>query len=254
LVVALLTIADAVFAECTRAQATAPVDALHVPILVYHNIAPHHPGQTTEQRQLDVDTPAFREQMQYLAAQKYDVISMDSLVNALGGQGTLPDHPVVITFDDGWQTQYERAYPILRQLGFTATFFIYTDGIGAGPAFMTWDEIRELQRAGMTIGAHSRTHPNLTGADVNLRDEIQGSRDDIEHNLGTAPDLFAYPYGDWNSHVADVVRDAGFRAARAFGGNDVTNVPAERYSLRAVMVTDDMATFDRILKSAAASP
>jgi peptidoglycan/xylan/chitin deacetylase (PgdA/CDA1 family) len=119
--------------------------------------------------------------------------------------------------------------------------------IGRGTAFMTWDQVREMQRAGMTIGAHSRTHPSLTAPNVDLNAEVAGSRTDIERNLGSAPDLFAYPYGDWNAHVEDAVRDAGFRAGRAFGGDATRNTTADLLALRAVMVTDDMASFERTL-------
>jgi peptidoglycan/xylan/chitin deacetylase (PgdA/CDA1 family) len=192
---------------------------------------------------MDVDTAAFRDQMTYLTSHGYEVISLDALVDALQGHGSPPERAVVLTFDDGWETQYDRAYPILRDLGFTATFFIYTTAIEHGPAFMTWDQIRDMQHAGMTIGAHSRTHPALTGAKVDLQSEITGSRVDLEKNLGGAPDLFAYPYGDWDDRVAGVVREAGFRAARAFGGS--SGAGDELFSLRAIMVTDDMAAFER---------
>src|SRR3954467_2700531 len=115
-------------------------DSVRVPILVYHSIAPHHPGQSTDQRELDVDPAVFHAQMSYLAQTKRPVISLSSLVDAIEGRVTLPARAVVITFDDGWQDQYEDAFLVLKQYGFTATFFVYTSAIGHGPAFMTWDE------------------------------------------------------------------------------------------------------------------
>src|SRR5262249_41688375 len=139
------------------------------------------------------------------------------LVDDLEGHRALAPGAVVITFDDGWQDQYEYAFPILKQYGFTATFFVYTSAIDNGPAFMTWNEVRELQRAGMTIGCHSRTHPDLTEQKVSLHDEIDGARADLQKNLGVAPDFFAYPYGAWDARVAAAVRAAGFRAARGMG-------------------------------------
>jgi peptidoglycan/xylan/chitin deacetylase (PgdA/CDA1 family) len=211
---------------------------------VYHSVAPHHPGETVEQRQLDVDTAVFREQMTYLAEHKFNVIPFERLVDALDGKAPAPEHAVVITFDDGWEDQYQYAFPILRQLGLTATFFVYSTAIGVDAASMTWDQVRELQAAGMTIGSHSRTHPMMTAADVNLHDEIETSRDDIQRHLGSAPDLFAYPYGAWDARVAAAVRAAGYRAARAFPGG-AWNTAADLYALRAVQVTDDMEAFAR---------
>ena len=112
-------------------------DSIRVPILVYHSIAPHHAGQTGEQRELDVDTATFRAQMNYIARLKHPVVPFSAVVDALEGKGKLPDRAVVITFDDGWLDQYEDAFRILKQYGFTATFFVYTSAIGGGPAFMT---------------------------------------------------------------------------------------------------------------------
>src|SRR5262249_52986902 len=108
-------------------------------------------------------------------------------------------------------------------------------------------EVREIQHAGMAIGAHSRTHPTLTAPTVDLSSEVAGSRADLERKLGTAPDLFAYPYGDWNARVQAAVRDAGFRAARAFGRPADSAAAADLFALHGTMVTDDMVAFERIL-------
>ena len=221
-------------------------DSVRVPILVYHSIAPHHAGQTTDQRELDVDPAVFHAQMSYIAQAKHPVISLSSLVDAIEGRVTLPPRAVVITFDDGWQSQYDDAFRVLKQHGFTATFFVYTSAIGNGPAFMTWDELRELQQAGMTIGAHSRTHPEMTKKGVSLANEVDGSRADIQKNLGTTPDLFAYPYGDWDERVASAVRAAGFRAARGMGDGPL-NTHATLFALKCVLTTDDMQAFERDL-------
>ena len=213
-------------------------------MLVYHSVAGHHAGQTGEQRELDVDTGLFRRQMAYIAQQRLPVVSLSDLIDALKGYRTIPPDAVVITLDDGWQNQYEEAFPVLKQYGFTATFFIYTKAIGGGPGFMTWNELHVLQTSGMTIGAHSRTHPNLTDRRVSLHDEIDGSRDDIERNLGVRPDLFAYPYGAWDAHVADAVRAAGFRGARALGDAPVAT-DSTVFEIRSVLATDDMQAFER---------
>lgn len=101
-----------------------------------------------------------------------------------------------------------------------------------------------MHRAGMTIGAHSRTHPFLTDRRVSLHDEVDGSRDDIERNLGVQPDLFAYPYGAWDAHVADAVRAAGFRGARALA-DAPTNAASTVFAIRSVLATDDMKAFER---------
>ena len=217
-----------------------------VVVFVYHSVAKHRTGETGEQRELDVDTTTFRAEMDVLRRHHCAVVSFSSVVDALRQHRSLPDGAVVLTFDDGWKDQYEEAFPILKQYGFTATFFIYTHAIDNGPAFMTWDAVRDLQHSGMTIGAHSRTHPELTRADVSLVDEINGARSDLAHQTGVAPDLFAYPYGSWNKRVAAAVGAAGFNAARGMADGRV-RPHSDLMALPAVLATDDIAAFEKAL-------
>src|SRR6478609_7442019 len=124
-----------------RAAHVSLADSRRVPILVYHSVMPHHPGQTAEQRVLDVDDSVFVAQMRYLVDGGYHVVSLDALVDALEGRDTLPKHAVVITFDDGWENQYRHAFPVLRRFGLTATFFVFTTPIGKDEKLMTWEEL-----------------------------------------------------------------------------------------------------------------
>jgi peptidoglycan/xylan/chitin deacetylase (PgdA/CDA1 family) len=218
-------------------------DSLRVPILVYHSVMPHHAGQTAEQRVLDVDDSVFVAQMQYLVDGGYHVVSFAALVDALEGRGTLPKRAVVITFDDGWENQYRHAFPILRRFGVTATFFVFTSPIGKDGLLMTWDQLRELQDAGMTIGSHTRTHPVLPSYHRSLHNEVEMSRADIAQHLGRAPDFFAYPFGEWDAESAAWAQSAGYRAARIYRGG-AWNTPSTLYHLRAVPVTDNMRAFE----------
>src|SRR5437763_4233981 len=195
---AIVVIGVPLWSAATRLHAyvTGRPDALRVPILVYHSMAPAHPGQSAEQRMLDVDTATFRQQMNYLAANKYTVVSLESVLDALQGHGVVPPRSVVITIDDGWLSQSVHALPILQQMHYTATFFIITAQVGRGSMYMGVDELKALQRAGMTLASHTRTHPDLTKVSASqLRDEVVGSRQDLQRMLGVTTDLFAYPYG-----------------------------------------------------------
>jgi peptidoglycan/xylan/chitin deacetylase (PgdA/CDA1 family) len=228
------------------ASAPAP-DSLRVPILVYHSVMPHHPGQTAEQRVLDVDDSVFVAQMRYLVDGGYHVVSFAALVDALEGRGTLPKRAVVLTFDDGWENQYRHAFPILRRFGMTATFFVFTSPIGKDGKLMTWEQLRALEAAGMTVGSHTRTHPVLPDYHAALHNEVEMSRADIAQHLGRAPDFFAYPFGAWDAQSAAWARAAGYRAARAYRGG-AWNSPADLYHLRAVPVTDNMQAFERAVR------
>lgn len=233
-----------------RSYAATSVAPVSVPILVYHSVAPTHAGQSIEQRLLDVDTSTFRRQMNYLVTCQYTVVPLSAVIDAIQGHGSVPSHAVAITFDDGWLSQYEHAVPVLEQLHFTATFFIITRQVGLGTAYMGLDQLKTLQRAGMTIASHTRTHPDLDKVSAaQVRDEVVGSRQDLQKMLGVNADLFAYPYGAWNKRVAAVVQGAGYRAARALGGG-ISNGSADEYALHSVLATNDMAAFERDLRGA----
>jgi len=172
------------------------------------------------------------------------VVSFAALVDALEGRDTLPSRAVVITFDDGWENQYSHAFPILRRFGLTATFFVFTSPIGIDRKLMTWEQLRELQAAGMTIGSHTRTHPVLPDYHAALHNEVAMSRADIAQHLGRAPDFFAYPFGAWDAQCAAWARTAGYRAARTYRGG-AWNGRSDLYHLRAVPVTENMQNFER---------
>lgn len=221
-------------------------DSLRVPILVYHNVAPHHPGDTPAQRALNVSPETFEWQMAYLQRTGTVVVSLGRLVAALEGRDTLPTRAVVITLDDGWETQFIHALPVLRRFGYTATFFVYTNPIGRDRRYVTWDELRELISVGMTIGSHSRSHPLLTrlrDRDT-IRDEVAGSRALLERSLSVSVEFFAYPYGAFTPALAGAVREAGYRAARALPGG-AWNSRADVWGLRALEVTEDLDDFRR---------
>lgn len=226
------------------AAATPRPDSVRVPILVYHSVFPHHPGQTHDQRVLDVAPDVFAEQMQYLVKGGYHVISFEQLVDALDGRATLPPRPVVITFDDGWENQYRHAFPVLRKLGMPATFFVFTSVIGHDRRNMTWAELREMKAAGMTIGSHTRTHPMLPDDHRGLAYEVDSSRVDIERHLGSAPRFFAYPFGAWDRQALKEARHAGYEAARLYGGG-TWNDRSRMFALHAVPVTENMSRFER---------
>jgi peptidoglycan/xylan/chitin deacetylase (PgdA/CDA1 family) len=243
--VAVLTLGATAASHLAPRAASAPVaDSLRVPVLVYHSVMPHHPGQTAEQRVLDVDDSVFVAQMRYLVDGGYHVVSFAALVDALEGRDTLPNRAVVITFDDGWENQYRHAFPILRRFGLTATFFVFTAPIGKDSKLMTWQQLRELQAAGMTIGSHTRTHPVLPDYHAALHNEVEMSRADIDQHLGHAPDFLAYPFGAWDAQSAASARTAGYRAARTYRGGP-WNGPSDLYHLRAVPITDNMQAFER---------
>ncbi len=126
-----------------------------VPILVYHNLGPQSKGRLT------LGSGAFAEQMRYLKREGYRVVSLAEFVEWLRLKRQLPRKSVVLTFDDGYHSFRDYAYPVLKQLGFPATLFVYTDYVGAGRNALSWDELKPLVAEGFDVQAHSKTHGDL---------------------------------------------------------------------------------------------
>lgn len=223
--------------------------SLRVPILVYHSMAPHGPNQSTLQRYYDVAPEAFEKQMQYLKDNNYTVISLDLLARALDQGAVLPTKAVVLTFDDGWRSQYFYAFPVLQKYGYTATFFIFSHAIGTD-RFLTWDQVRRMNTGGMTIGGHTETHPYLPSVHdpVALQREIAGGKQAIEDQIHQPIDLFAYPFGHYTDAVIAAVKQAGFIAARStYKG--INNAKGDLYTLKSVEVSDDFDAFVKAVQN-----
>ncbi len=220
-------------------------DSVNVPILIYHSVRPHSLTESLSQKYYDVAPDSLKRQFQYLKDHNYVVIGLDYLAIALERNIILPPKSVVITFDDGWRNQYLYAFPLLRKYNYTATFFIFTDAIDHDN-FLTWDQVRVMNNTGMIIGGHTESHPYLPDIkDLNtLREEIIGGKHVIEDRIGQKIDLFAYPYGHYTDKIIEIVKEAGYTAARStYKG--INHTRDDLFKLKGVEVTDD---FDKFVK------
>lgn len=156
----------------------------------------------------------FEAQMKYLSDNGYHTISPDELYDSLAGTGELPENPVLITFDDGYEDNYTNAYPILKKYGFKATIFVITSFLGKDKNYMTWDQARELDANGISIESHTVDHKSMTDlTDEQLRMELVESKKKAEKELGHSVEYMAYPTGTYNLHIAEMVKEAGYKAA-----------------------------------------
>jgi peptidoglycan/xylan/chitin deacetylase (PgdA/CDA1 family) len=186
-----------------------------VPILVYHDVAPQAKGRMV------ISAKGFEEQMRYLKAHGYRVINLKEFVEFVSLQRQLPKKSVLITFDDGYRSFTRYAYTILKELGFSATLFIYTDYIGAGGNAFTWPELKKLSDEGFPVQAHSKSHGDMVRAsgepageyEKRLEAELVQPKALFQKYLGYAPDILAYPYGRQDDTVARRTKDRGYSAA-----------------------------------------
>lgn len=178
-----------------------------VPILNYHKV-------DTLYHALSISPRDFEEQMAYLAQNGFTTITPDDLMAYLNHNKVLPAKPILITFDDGYLDNYTNAYPILKKYGFTATIFLVTNLVGHDERYMTWEQVRQMQRDGFVFGSHTVSHAALTNLSrEQIMEELQTSRQEIERQIGIKTKYFAYPTGAYNLQVAELVKQAGYRAA-----------------------------------------
>ncbi len=185
---------------------------LRVPILMYHYLSAPPPGANIYRRDLSVSPEQFDAQLSYLQQHGYHTVSLRDLLYALNRGRDLPDKPIILTFDDGYADNYTNAFPILRKYGFTATFFVLTSLVDEEhPGYLTWLQIREMSRAGMEIGSHSKDHPDLRHRSRDfLIWQILGSKQSIEDHTRRPVFAFSYPSGHYDVRVEKVLAEAGY--------------------------------------------
>lgn len=178
-------------------------------ILTYHSI-------DDSGSPISVGGQAFRAHMQFLASGTVRVVPLETLVAMRDGEDA-----VALTFDDGFASFDEIARPLLRTLGLPATLFIVSDHVGTTNAWggtapdgipvlplLDWEGVARAARDGVTIGAHTRRHRDLTTLSPSvLEDEVAGSVEAVAARTGTRPRSFAYPFGRWNEAALMAVRD-----------------------------------------------
>ena len=208
---------------------------------------PRYPSDSKAVRALAHTPEVFDAEMKYLDDVGYHVISFHELENYFKNGTALPARPIIISFDDGWGDQFMYAFPILEKYHYPATFFVFTNPIGT-KGFMTWDQLRTMQKAGMTIGSHSRSHPYLTRiADPKkLWNEINGSKQALERQLGVTVNEFAYPFGQYNADIVAATVQAGYLSARGDRYYRGEQTADRLYELDALNAPTTLALFARM--------
>ena len=183
-----------------------------IPILMYHEVS-----EVTERRKKTRSTnPAyalsikqFHNQMNYLHKNGYQTLSLNELLN---NKTPAYQRSLIITFDDGWANNHTNAFPILREHGLSATIFIITGFIGQSD-YLDWNQLREMDKEGMSIQSHTVSHKPLVGFPRDqLMYELDASKKSIEDNLGKQVDFLSVPHGMINRKVVDMARTLGYKA------------------------------------------
>jgi peptidoglycan/xylan/chitin deacetylase (PgdA/CDA1 family) len=202
---------------------SAPDRSVRVPVLTYHRVAPLSAVGLTD---LKVDPANFVAELAALSEAGYHTIHQAQLFDALYKGTPLPPKPIIISVDDGYVDDVTRILPALERYHMVATFFVIT-GRTTEPGFLSADQIRQLDQAGMDIGDHTAHHVDLRALTASeLQSETAGSRTVLDRILGHPVYFFAYPFGAFNDAVVAAVRDAGFSMAYTTAGGDTESTSA----------------------------
>ncbi len=192
-----------------------------IPILMYHEVTSRPP---VAYRKYAITPRTFARQMRWLAFEGYHPISLQDLFDARTDQKRLPTRPVIVTFDDGYRDCVNNAVPILKEHGFTATFFIVAGLVGKTSRWLVkergfelpladWSSLRDLRSAGLELGSHGMTHARLTElSSAVCREELLESRQLMEDRLGHEVRHLAYPFGSFDHRVRALAEEVGYRS------------------------------------------
>jgi peptidoglycan/xylan/chitin deacetylase (PgdA/CDA1 family) len=181
-----------------------------ISILMYHSI-------DSSGSVVSCSRETFTAQMAAISDEDFRGISLQDAVAFRKLNGAWPEKSVVLTFDDGFANVYEHALPVLQQYKFGATVFVISGRMGqlnnwsqppqklGEHSLLSWEQARALSSSGIEIGSHTRSHLDLTRCDLGkARQEMTGSRKEIEDKLGQQVSSFAYPYGAINRAVCSL--------------------------------------------------
>jgi poly-beta-1,6-N-acetyl-D-glucosamine N-deacetylase len=212
--------------------------AQHAVITIYHHVSDSTPRSTS------LTAEELRIQMEYLRDNYFEVWPLDQTIEALQNQEPMPERVAVLTFDDAYISIYEAGFPMMQEFGFPMTLFVSTQPIDDNQrGYMNWDQIREMSEAGVIIANHMVHHPHMVDALpgetdeerlARLREELLTAQRRIREETGQDHKIFAYPYGEFDDEITNMVSELGFVALAQNSGaagyhSDFTALP--RYPL-----------------------
>ncbi len=229
----------------------------HGVVFMYHRFAePSYPTTNITREQ-------FAAQLDYLQQNGFHIWPLHKLVTRIFSGGEVPDRTVAITIDDAYRSVYDNAFPLLRQRGIPATVFIGTEAVDQQrPGYMTWQQIREMAQHGIDFTNHGADHHHLTERLVDesaeawrqrVVSEIKRAQGRLDDELGAAgPRLFAYPYGEFDQALQQVVIEMGYTA---FGQHSGAIGPlSDRSALPRFPINERYAKLDSFAVKAASLP
>ena len=221
----------------------------YVSFIMYHRFGDSkYPSTNIKKEQ-------FIKHINELLKPKYNVINIEKALLAINNNELVKDRSVVITIDDAYSSVYKYAWPIFKKYNLPFTLFVSTDVIdNKTPGYMSWEEIRTLRDHGVSIGSQTKSHPHMFKLNKKkIIEELSISNKRFIDEIGSAPKIFAYPYGEYNLDVLEQVKSFGFIAA--FGQHSgVAHKSLGMYELPRFAMNEKYGDMNRFLLAVNALP
>ncbi len=214
---------------------------LRVPVLMYHHVQPEAVAVSRGQTGLTVDPGIFDQQMNYVVTHGYTPITAEQLVLALRNHTGLPEKSIVITLDDGYQDNFDFAYPIFQKYHVVANLMVATGLLGGvgNNTYYTWDELAQMVNSGLLYASdHTWSHYSMGSSTVQKdQTEIMTAKQQLESHLGKPQTIFTYPYGTGYNNprvIQELIEDGFIGAFSTIGGS--WQCDSYMYALRRIRI------------------
>lgn len=203
------------------------------PILEYHMVQQEDPKDAYA---YNVPVEDFQQQLDYLQEQGYTTISIRDYLRAKKGLLQLPEKPIILTFDDGYESNYKELLPILEERGLKATIFMVTNDIGKD-GYLSWQQLKDMEKRGIEIGSHTANHLPLTGMSLDeAREEVKLSKLLMEWNGMKTIYTLSYPNGKYTTDLEQMLKEEEYLAA-VTGDAGLNTFDTDPYQLQRINIT-----------------
>ena len=182
-----------------------------------------------------------------LIKEKYNILNLEFIIDTIINDGDLPNNTIGISVDDADKSFFDVGWPLFKSHSIPVTLFVTTGTIANNnKSYLNWDQIRVLKKEGVTIGAHSHNHYHMSDLNIDeVKKEIEISNQIFLRELGEIPALFAYPYGETNSSIINLLKEYKFKVA--FGQHSgVINETSNLYYLPRFSLNEKYAEISRV--------
>ena len=207
----------------------------------------YHKFDTFKHPSTNITLEQFEKHLKEFSLPKYNILSINFIIDTIINDSQLPNNTIGISVDDADKSFFFTAWPKFKEKGFPVTLFVNTSTISDNNKnYLSWDQIRQLKREGVTIGAHSHFHKHMPEMSIDeIKQEIETGNKIFLKEIGETPNLFAYPYGEGDTRIINILKTYKYKVA--FGQHSgVINETSNLYYLPRFSLNEKYGNISRV--------